>query len=133
MHVDSRYHERFQIELPVLKLFQAPTIGELAVIVARAQAGEVDDKPAGLPFEQLEATELKGDAPGVAAKQGYRDFYDDVSRRLRQSGVGEASFFLNYGYVSRDSNEDESRVDVPEQVFNRPAHPRTAEFLAKVL
>ena len=111
--------ERFQIELPVLKLFQAPTIGELAVIVARAQADEVDDKPAGLPFEQLEATELKGDAPGVAAKQGYRDFYDDVSRRLRQSGVGEASFFLNYGYVSRDSNEDESRVDVPEQVFNR--------------
>ncbi|HRQ36189.1 MAG TPA: SDR family NAD(P)-dependent oxidoreductase, partial [Chiayiivirga sp.] len=63
--------ERFQIELPVLKLFQAPTIGELAVIVAKAQAGEVDDKAAGLPFEQVEATELKGDAPGVAAKQGY--------------------------------------------------------------
>ncbi len=111
--------ERFQIELPVLKLFQAPTIGELAVIVARAQAGDVDEKAAGLPFEQLEATELKGDAPGVAAKQGYRDFYDDVSRRLRQSGVGEASFFLNYGYVSTDAGEDESRVEVPEQVFNR--------------
>lgn len=111
--------ERFQIELPVLKIFQAPTIGELAVIVAKAQAGEVDDKAAGLPFEQLEATELKGDAPGVAAKQGYRDFYDDVSRRLRQSGVGEASFFLNYGYVSKNAGEDESRTKVPERVFNR--------------
>lgn len=110
--------EKFQIELPVLKLFQAPSIGELAVIVAKAQAGEADAKPAGLPFEQVEATELRGDAPGRAAKQSYRDFYDDVSRRLQNSGVGEASFFLNYGYVSKGVDDD-ARFEIPERVFNR--------------
>ncbi|MBS0431111.1 MAG: SDR family NAD(P)-dependent oxidoreductase [Proteobacteria bacterium] len=110
--------ERFQIELPVLRLFQAPTIGELAIIVAKAQSGDADAKAAGLPFEQVEATQLEGDAPGRAAKQSYRDFYDDVTRRLQTSGVGEASFFLNYGYVSK-TGDDEARFEVPERVFNR--------------
>lgn len=110
--------ERFQIELPVLKLFEAPTIGELAVVVAKAQAGDTDTRPASLPFEKVAATTLQGDAPARAAKRGYRDFYDDVTRRLQHSGVGEASFFLNYGYVSRDAG-DESRFVVPKHVFNR--------------
>lgn len=110
--------DKFQIELPVLKLFQAPTVGELATVVAKAQSGEADTKPAGLQLEQVEATELKGDAPSKAAKQGYRDFYNDVTRRLEQSGVGAASFFLNYGYISRNG-EDEAQFEVPERVFNR--------------
>lgn len=110
--------EHFQIELPVLKLFQAPTIGELAVVVAKAQAGDADTEAAALPVEQVEATELSGDAPGRAAKQRYRDFYNDVTRRLQQSGVGEASYFLNYGYVSNGS-DDESWFEIPERVFNR--------------
>ena len=39
--------------------------------------------------------------PGDLAKASYREFYDDVSRRLAATGMGEASFFLNYGYVSQ--------------------------------
>jgi phthiocerol/phenolphthiocerol synthesis type-I polyketide synthase E len=52
------------------------------------------------------------------AKAGYREFYNDVTRRLEQSGMGAASFFLNYGYVSF-GNGDEARIDVPERIFNR--------------
>ncbi|MEO6966150.1 MAG: SDR family oxidoreductase [Acidobacteriaceae bacterium] len=113
--------DRFQIELPVLKLFQAPTIGELAMLVDKAQAGEVDHEPISLPAaaDTPEATDLGRDAPGKAAKASYRDFYDDVTRRLTQSGVGDASFFLNYGYISFDAEVDEAQVEVPERVFNR--------------
>jgi SAM-dependent methyltransferase len=53
----------------------------------------------------------------AAAKSGYRDFYDDVSRTLAATGVGEASFFLNYGYVSCE-DADEAVVDVPDGEFN---------------
>lgn len=113
--------DQFQIELPVLKLFQAPTIGELAVIVDKAQAGEMDQEPVGLPTVAAvpDATELVGDAPGKAAKASYREFYNDVTRRLEQSGVGSASFFLNYGYISLDDEKDETKFEVPERVFNR--------------
>ena len=33
--------------------------------------------------------------------------------------MGEASFFLNYGYVSQANGDDEARIDVPEDVPNR--------------
>ena len=45
------------------------------------------------------------DSPGAVAKSGYRAFYDDVSRRLAATGAGQASFFLNYGYVSRGQGD----------------------------
>jgi acyl transferase domain-containing protein/SAM-dependent methyltransferase/acyl carrier protein len=127
--IASEICDKFQIELPVLKLFQAPTVGELATVVAKAQAGETDTTPAGLQLEQVEATELKGDAPSKAAKQGYRDFYNDVTRRLEQSGVGAASFFLNYGYISRNGG-DEARFEVPERVFNRNSVRLAFELIA---
>jgi len=41
-----------------------------------------------------------------------------VTRRLEQSGMGAASFFLNYGYVSL-GEDDEARFEIPAQVFNR--------------
>ncbi|MBS1800433.1 MAG: SDR family NAD(P)-dependent oxidoreductase [Acidobacteria bacterium] len=112
--------DRFQIELPVLRLFQAPTIGELAVVVDKAQTGAGETEAAGLPLatDIPEATELQGDEPGKAAKAGYRDFYNDVTRRLETSGLGAASFFLNYGYISKNGT-DESCYEVPEHVFNR--------------
>jgi SAM-dependent methyltransferase/acyl carrier protein len=112
--------DRFQIELPVLKLFQVPSIGELAVLVEKAQAGEIDPGPVGLPVvaDTPDESELQGDAPAKATKASYREFYNDVTRRLDQSGVGDASFFLNYGYISLNG-EDESRFEVPERVFNR--------------
>ena len=37
--VASEIGDRFQIDLPVLKLFQAPTVAELAVLVDQALAG----------------------------------------------------------------------------------------------
>ena len=118
--IASEICDRFQIELPVLRLFQAPTIGELATIVDKAQAGAGEDEPASLPFAEAtpEATELQGDAPSKAAKAGYRDFYNDVTKRLETSGVGAASFFLNYGYISKNGT-DESCHEIPEQTFNR--------------
>jgi SAM-dependent methyltransferase len=53
----------------------------------------------------------------AAAKSGYRDFYDDVSRKLAATGMGEASFFLNYGYVSC-GEAGEAVVEVPDGEFN---------------
>jgi SAM-dependent methyltransferase len=116
--------------MPVLKLFQAPTIGELAVLIEKAQSGAGDDTAAGLPWTDAAAptpapTPLHGDAPTTAAKAGYRDFYDDVTRKLEQTGVGEASFFLNYGYIPLAGIDDEARHEVPEGVFN-PSSVRLA-------
>jgi acyl transferase domain-containing protein/SAM-dependent methyltransferase len=114
--------DRFQIELPVLKLFQAPTVAELAALVDQAKAGGTPEPARPETVAQgsgaAVSTELQGNAPEVAAKAGYRDFYNDVTRRLEQSGMGAASFFLNYGYVSL-GNGDEAQLEVPAEVFNR--------------
>jgi len=125
VQVASEIRDRFQIEMPVLKLFQAPTIAELAVLVDKAQTSEGDQTAAGLGLTPAPsdaavpaATPLEGDAPTAAAKAGYRDFYDDVTRRLERAGVGDASFFLNYGYVPLDDDADEAQFDVPDGVFN---------------
>lgn len=121
VQVASEIRDRFQIEMPVLKLFQAPTIAQLAVLVDQTQLGAADDPPAGLPVAvavaPAVATPLAGTAPAVAAKEGYREFYDDVTRRLAQSGVGDVSFFLNYGYISQGAG-DEARFEVPDGMFN---------------
>jgi phthiocerol/phenolphthiocerol synthesis type-I polyketide synthase E len=121
VQVCSEIRDRFQIELPVLKLFQAPTVAELAILVdeARASTG-MEGSPVGLPTVVSPipaATVIEGDMPSMAAKASYRDFYDDVTRRLERSGVGEASFFLNYGYLSLGQG-DESPHEVPAGVFN---------------
>jgi len=125
VHVASEIRDRFQIEMPVLKLFQAPTVAELAVLVDQARsgggAGERSDAVPDLP---VAATPIEGDSPAAAAKASYREFYDDVTRRLERSGVGEASFFLNYGYISLGDG-DEARYDVPAGVFN-PSSVRLA-------
>jgi SAM-dependent methyltransferase/NAD(P)-dependent dehydrogenase (short-subunit alcohol dehydrogenase family)/acyl carrier protein len=133
VQVSSEIRDKFQIEMPVLKLFQAPSLGELAVLVDQVISGTADSKPAGLPFASApapEATEIKGEAPEAAAKASYRQFYDDVTRKLEQSGVAEASFFLNYGYISlgvggSGGNGDEARFEVPDGVFN-PSSVRLA-------
>ena len=38
--MSTAIRDRFEIEMPVLKLFQAPTIGELAVLVDQARSPE---------------------------------------------------------------------------------------------
>jgi SAM-dependent methyltransferase len=48
---------------------------------------------------------------------GWRSFYDLLSRRLEAIGVADSSFFLNYGYVPTDSN-NESAFVIREGTFN---------------
>jgi ubiquinone/menaquinone biosynthesis C-methylase UbiE len=48
---------------------------------------------------------------GPTTKEGVRDLYDSISRRLGQSRLGDASFFLNYGYVSLGQGDD-VRTDI---------------------
>lgn len=122
--IASEIGDRFQIDLPVLKLFQAPTVAELAVVVDEAIAGgeprDTTERNADVPV----APDLQGDATNVAAKASYREFYNDVTRKLERSGVGAASYFLNYGYISLGQG-DEARHEVPEHVFN-PSSVRLA-------
>jgi phthiocerol/phenolphthiocerol synthesis type-I polyketide synthase E len=117
----NEIHDRLLVDLPVLKLFQSPTVAALAVVVDQARAGTGDRAPVPLPTvgdtPHADATALEGTAPELATKQSYRDFYDDVTRRLEQTGVAAASFFLNYGYISL-GNTDEARVSVSDTVFN---------------
>jgi phthiocerol/phenolphthiocerol synthesis type-I polyketide synthase E len=117
----NEIHDRLLVDLPVLKLFQSPTVAALAVVVDEARAGTGDRAPVPLPSAgdppAAEVTALEGTAPELAAKQSYRDFYDDVTRRLESTGVAAASFFLNYGYISL-GGADEARVSVPATVFN---------------
>jgi phthiocerol/phenolphthiocerol synthesis type-I polyketide synthase E len=119
--IASEICDRFQIELPVLKLFQAPTVGELSVLVNEAGAGQrgsdSTSRSAAAP-SGVQETELQGNAPEIAAKASYREFYNDVTRRLQQSGMGAASFFLNYGYVGLGEG-DEAQFEIPAEVFNR--------------
>ena len=121
VQVASEIRDRFQIEMPVPKLFQAPTVAGLAELVDQAlAAGGSGTVPAGLSMTGTTVKAvpiLEGDAPGIAAKASYRQFYDDVTRRLESTGVGEASFFLNYGYISLGAG-DEARFEVPDGVFN---------------
>lgn len=48
---------------------------------------------------------------------GWRSFYDLLSRRLEAAGVADSSFFLNYGYLPIDSN-NESAFAIRPGTFN---------------
>ncbi len=48
---------------------------------------------------------------------GWRSFYNLLSRRLEDVGLANVSFFLNYGYVPTDSN-NESSFTIPPGTFN---------------
>src|SRR5262249_26470269 len=133
VQVSSEIRDRFQIEVPVIKLFQAPTIAQLGAFIdqartpghascdrstavaapALAEAVPAPPAPVVTPAETAVT-------PGDAAKANYRAFYDNITRRLQASGTGDASFFLNYGYISRASGADgdEAAFAVPDGVFN---------------
>jgi SAM-dependent methyltransferase len=48
---------------------------------------------------------------------GWHSFYDLLSRRLEAVGVADSSFFLNYGYIPTDSN-NESAFTIRPGTFN---------------
>jgi acyl transferase domain-containing protein/SAM-dependent methyltransferase len=125
VQISSQIRDRFQVEMPVLKMFQAPTVAELAAMIDKAIASSAGGNEA--PKEDAAAltqttdegsnAPISGEAPAVAAKAGYRDFYNNITRQLERSGVGEASFFLNYGYLSSGEG-DEAPAAVPDGIFN---------------
>ena len=124
VQVASEIRDRFQIEMPVLQLFKAPTVRELAELVDQAEltggvVGHADpDAGPTVSAEALAAQSGPIEGPGDVAKASYREFYDDVTRRLAATGMGEASFFLNYGYVALGSADD-AVLEVPDGVPNR--------------
>ena len=133
VQIASEIRDQFQIEVPVIKLFQAPTIAQLGAFIDQARTpghASCDGRTAAAAPAVAEAappapTPVAAPAeaaatPGGAAKASYRAFYDNITRRLRASGTGDASFFLNYGYVSRADGADgeEAAFAVPDGVFN---------------
>jgi SAM-dependent methyltransferase len=48
---------------------------------------------------------------------GWRSFYDLLSRRLETVGLAEFSFFLNYGYLPTDAN-NEAAFPIGDGTFN---------------
>ncbi|MDT5077626.1 MAG: hypothetical protein QOJ80_2263 [Mycobacterium sp.] len=120
IQVAAEIRNRFDIALPVLRLFTTPTVAELALYVESPDAS-VSDAPASHEPSSAEEDELvasdDAEGPGKAAKDSYRKFYDDITKRLAVTGMGEASYFLNYGYVSLDA-DDEAVHSVPEGAFN---------------
>ena len=122
VQVAAEIRSRLGAEVPVLEMFKAPTIAELAPIVERAGSGSppaLDDQTRSMPTEALttESLNFDNDSPGAAAKTGYREFYDDMTLRLEATGMGQASFFLNYGYVS-NGRGDEAVLGVDPGQFN---------------
>lgn len=59
---------------------------------------------------------LKGGRGSITSSQ-VRQFYDEITRRLEVTGMAEASYFLNYGYVSLGPS-DESSHAIVEGRFN---------------
>ena len=62
VQVASEIRDRFQIEMPVLKLFQAPTIAELAVLVEQARSSEPAEAASGCRTRSDRWPTLGGDA-----------------------------------------------------------------------
>jgi SAM-dependent methyltransferase len=62
---------------------------------------------------------------------GWRSFYNKLSRRLEDVGVADSSFFLNYGYLALDSN-NESAFDIPQGTFNANSVRLVLEVIGSV-
>jgi acyl transferase domain-containing protein/SAM-dependent methyltransferase len=122
VQVASEIRDAFQIELPVLQLFQSPTVGQLAAIVDRSIPNEVDSTKAAAqaadPSIDAPAPMPEDNTPGAVAKARFREFYNNVTQRLEESGVGDESFFLNYGYVSLGDG-DEAQIEVDPGAVNK--------------
>lgn len=52
----------------------------------------------------------------AAAKASVREFYDGITRRLGHSKLGDASVFLNYGYVSLGAGDEAGHDVSPRQI-----------------
>jgi acyl transferase domain-containing protein/SAM-dependent methyltransferase len=141
VQVCSEIRDTFQVELPVLRLFQAPTVRQLAEIIDQNRDGGAAGKatpgqqPAAAPAAPAEASapaagKADDNTPGGLAKAGFREFYNGITRRLEEAGVGDASFFLNYGYIGL-GGDDDAQHDVAEGVVNASSIRLVYELLGK--
>ncbi len=105
VQVASEIRDRFQIEMPVLQAVSGAHRRRTGGAGRAAQATAARSRRRRPPAAPADAAERQPTsdrrAPAAAAQGRYRDFYDDVTRRLERTGVAEASFFLNYGYLCR--------------------------------
>ena len=62
---------------------------------------------------------------------GWKSFYNKLSRRLEDVGVADSSFFLNYGYLAIDSN-NECVFDIPPGTFNASSVRLVLEVIGSV-
>jgi SAM-dependent methyltransferase len=72
----------------------------------------MDDHGDEAPMSAHLADDLLSTTPG-----GWKSFYNLLSRRLEDIGVADSSFFLNYGYLALDSNND-SVLPIRDGTFN---------------
>jgi phthiocerol/phenolphthiocerol synthesis type-I polyketide synthase E len=118
IQVAAEVRNTFSVEMPVVQFFKAPTIAELAVLIENPSDAAAAPAPSPPTVgEGEDSVGLQDEGPRGAAKDSYRQFYDDITKRLAASGMGDASFFLNYGYVSV-SDGDESTAPVADGVVN---------------
>ena len=83
--------------------------------------------------EPSRANALRLDNPVSVSdtKRLSREFYDNVSRQLDSSPLGEYAMFLNYGYASNGAPE-ESPISLPARMLNRNTVKLVLELFGKV-
>ncbi|HVO41660.1 MAG TPA: SDR family NAD(P)-dependent oxidoreductase, partial [Aggregatilineales bacterium] len=138
IQVANRLRDVFHIDVPVHKLFEAPTIVQLAEAIDQdlahnraaaeppaqptdaatpAVKGEQDATEGDLDIDQL-LLDASHTPSADATKANFKRFYDNVSKQLGASMFGPHSYFLNYGYVP-DGSREYSPIATPEYAINR--------------
>lgn len=131
VQVAAEIRDQFEIDLPVLQLFKAPTVADLAGLIDRGGVAEVPRDIGAGASADVEVPDIEGEGPGAVTKANYREFYDDMTLRLEATGMSEASFFLNYGYRSLGEG-DEARFEPPPDAFNGTSIRLAAELLGDI-
>ena len=117
--IASEICDRFQIELPVLKLFQAPTVCELAVLVAGSALAMPQPNPRDCSLPQpvsvlLPLLNCRAMHPKWLQRRATESSIT-MLRGARAMGVGSASFFLDY----RSLREKGTRRKIVAECSNR--------------
>ena len=119
----SRIYQTYHVEVPVNRVFEAPTIAELSLMLEPdVHAAEESRVAELLDFvEQLSDSEVKEllsegsvDDPKAIQKR----VYSEINRNLDAGEFGQFTYFLNFGYVAGD-NPQHATVALPPRCLNR--------------